>query len=121
MPRPKPRDMDAQGRIRYHTPAAATIRTFAEPLYRFPTSLAQQCFWCLDGLEPGNPCWNIAVRFRVLGPLDVSILERSVNEIVRRHEILRTSFAIVEGSLAQIVHAEGTIIPLPLEDISPLP
>jgi Condensation domain len=119
MPRPKPRDMDAQGRIRSHTPAAATIGTLGEPLYRFPTSLAQQSFWYLDRLEPGNPCWNIAVRFRILGPLDVSILERSVNEIVRRHEILRTSFAIVEGSLAQIVHAEGTI-PLPLEDISHL-
>src|SRR5258708_32802164 len=98
---------------------SASPGSLGEPLYRFPTSLAQQSFWYLDRLEPGNPCWNIAVRFRILGPLDVSNLERSVNEILRRHEILRTSFAIVEGSLAQIVHAEGTI-PLPLDDISHL-
>ena len=119
MPRPKPLDMDVRGRIGSLTPAAETIGTLGEPLYRFPASLAQQSFWYLDRLEPGNPCWNIAVRFRILGALDVSILERSVNKIVRRHEILRTSFAIVDGSLAQIVHSEGTI-PLPLDDLSHL-
>ncbi len=119
MPRPKPTDMDARRKIRSLPPTAESIGTLGEPLYRFPTSLAQQSFWYLDRLEPGNPCWNIAVRFRVLGPLDVSILERSVNEIVRRHEILRTSFGIVDGSLAQIVHAEG-MIPLPLDDLSHL-
>src|SRR5467141_510204 len=99
---------------------SASPGSLGEPLYRFPTSLAQQSFWYLDRLEPGNPCWNIAVRFRIKGPLDVSILERCVNEIVRRHEILRVSFALVDGALAQIVHAEGTIS-LPLDDLSHLP
>jgi hypothetical protein len=93
--------------------------TLGEPLYRFPTSLAQQSFWYLDRLEPGNPCWNIAVRFRIVGALNVDVLERSVNEIVRRHEILRTSFVLMDGALAQIVHAEGTI-PLPVDDLSHL-
>jgi hypothetical protein len=119
MLRPKPRDMDARGKIGSLPPPAESVGSLGEPLYRFPTSLAQQSFWYLDRLEPGNPCWNIAVRFRILGALDVSILERSVNEIVRRHEILRTSFAIADGSLAQIVHAEG-MIPLPLDDLSHL-
>jgi Condensation domain len=113
--------MDARGKIR-PIPSSAEPNTGAlgEPLYRFPTTLAQESFWYLDRLEPGNPCWNIAVRFRITGPLDVSILERCVNEIVRRHEILRVSFALVDGALAQIVHSEGTIS-VPLDDLSHLP
>jgi Condensation domain len=99
--------------------ARVTPGSLDEPLYRFPTCLAQQSFWYLDRLEPGNPCWNIAVRFRILGALDVSLLERSIAEIVRRHDVLRTSFALIDGALAQIVHAEATI-PLPLDNLSSL-
>ena len=94
--------------------------TLGEPLYRFPTTLGQQSFWYLDRFEPGNPCWNIAVRFRIVGALNVDVLERSINEVVRRHEILRTSFALIDGSIAQIVHAEGSI-PLPVDDLSHSP
>jgi hypothetical protein len=88
-------------------------------MYRFPTNLAEQSFWYLDRLEPGNPCWNIAVRFRIIGALDTSILKRSLNEIIRRHEILRTSFELTDDALTQIVHAEGTIS-LPLDDLGDL-
>jgi Condensation domain len=113
--------MDAGDKIRsVASPAAPTVGSLGEPLYRFPTSLAQQSFWYLDRLETGNPCWNIAVRFRIIGSLDLSLLERSLNEIVRRHEILRTSFALIEGALVQIVHVEG-IISLPVDDVSNLP
>jgi hypothetical protein len=112
--------MNARGKTHSVSSSAAPISgALGEPLYRFPTSLAQQSFWYLDRLEPGNPCWNIAVRFRITGALNVSILERSVNEVVRRHEILRTSFALADGALVQIVHAEG-LIPLPLDDLSHL-
>jgi len=97
-------------------PSAGSL---GEPIYRFPTSLAQQSFWYLDRLEPGNPCWNIAVRFRIIGPLVFSLLERSINEIVRRHEILRTTFALIDDALAQIVHADATIS-LPVDDLSHL-
>src|SRR6266849_9599893 len=89
------------------------------PLYRFPTSLAQQSFWYLDRLEPGNPCWNLAVRFRLVGPLGVPLLQRSIAEVGRRHDVLRTSFALIDGALAQIVHSEAAI-PLPLDDLSSL-
>src|ERR1700731_1843038 len=120
MPRPRPLDMDARGKMRsINSLEAPNAGTLGEPLYRFPTSLGQQSFWYLDRLEPGNPCWNIAVRFRFFGTLNVAILERAINEIVRRHEILRTSFALIDGALAQIVHAEGTI-PLPVDDLSHL-
>ncbi|HEY4817347.1 MAG TPA: condensation domain-containing protein [Candidatus Acidoferrum sp.] len=113
--------MNARGKLRTtSSPAATTVGSLGEPLYRFPTSLAQQSFWYLDRLEPGNPCWNIAVRFRMIGPLDLSILERSLNEIIRRHEILRTSFALIEGTLVQIVHAEAMVF-LPVDDLSHRP
>ena len=90
-----------------------------EPLYRFPTNIAQQSFWYLDRLEPGNPCWNIAVRLRITGILNISLLERSINEIVQRHEILRTSFALIDDALVQVVHSDATIL-LPLTDLSHL-
>src|SRR6266478_970060 len=99
--------------------ASASPGSLGEPLYRFPTSIAQQSFWYLDRLAPGNPCWNIAVRFRIAGPLDVSLLKRAVDEVVRRHDVLRTSFALIDGALAQIVHSEA-MIPLPLDDLSDL-
>ena len=99
--------------------ASASPGSLGEPLYRFPTSIAQQSFWYLDRLAPGNSCWNIAVRFRIAGPLDVSLLQRAVDEVVRRHDVLRTSFALIDGALAQIVHSEA-MIPLPLDDLSDL-
>ncbi len=82
----------------------------AEPdkadVFVFPASLAQQRFWTLDQLEPGNSAYNVAVRFRLEGPLRLGILERAVNEIVRRHEILRTTFAEENGEPVQIVTPE---------------
>jgi len=111
--------MDLNGTNRSTLSDFPNLGSLGEPLYRFPTSLAQQSFWYLDRLELGNPCWNIAVRFRIVGPLNVSLLARSIAEIVRRHEVLRTSFALVDGAIAQIVHAEAAI-PLPLEDLSSL-
>jgi len=94
--------------------------SLSDPEYAFPTTTAQQSLWYLDRLRPGDPAWNIAVRFRIVGPLNVSILERSLNEIVRRHEILRTAFSFVDGNPTQIVHAHGSVT-LPVDDLSSLP
>ena len=93
--------------------------SLSDPEYAFPTTIAQQAFWYLDRLTPGDPAWNIAVRFRIDGPLDVSVLERSINEIVRRHEILRTTFSFTDGAPTQIVHSKGSIT-VPLDDLSNL-
>jgi Condensation domain len=90
-----------------------------EPQFRFPTTLAQQALWYLDRLEPGNPAWNIAVRFRVCGALDTGILHRAINEIVRRHDILRTTFSFMDGLPAQVIHLTAHI-PLPMDDLSAL-
>ena len=59
----------------------------ADEVFVFPTTVRQQGFWYLDQLQPGNPAYNIAVRFRLQGCLRVEVLERALNEIVRRHEV----------------------------------
>src|SRR2546421_524453 len=62
----------------------------------FPMSFAQQRLWFLDQLEPGKSVYNVPEAMHLAGPLDVDALKRSINEIVRRHEALRTTFGDVE-------------------------
>ncbi|HEX8846857.1 MAG TPA: condensation domain-containing protein [Pyrinomonadaceae bacterium] len=85
-----------------------------------PLSYAQQRLWFLDQLEPGNSSYNISANLRLNGPLSVSAMERSVGEMVRRHESLRTTFAEVEGQPVQVI-AQPTAVRLPLRDLSHLP
>ena len=68
----------------------------------FPASFAQQRLWFLDELEPGSPTYNIAAALRLRGALDVAALKRSLNEIVRRHEALRTTFSVGDGQAVQV-------------------
>src|SRR5678816_4389663 len=56
-----------------------------------PLSFSQQRLWFLDQLEPGNSVYNIAVPLKLTGRLKVDVLQRSFDEVVRRHEILRTT------------------------------
>ena len=69
-----------------------------------PLSFAQQRLWFLDQYEPDNILYNIAAAIRLNGQLDVTALERSLNEILKRHEALRTTFAVVGECPVQIVH-----------------
>lgn len=69
--------------------------------HALPLSFAQQRFWFLDQLEPGNAAANIFRAFRLTGRLDVTALEQSLTEVVRRHEILRTTFPDVDGQPIQ--------------------
>src|SRR6185312_16194507 len=57
---------------------------------RIPLSYAQQRLWFIDQLEPGSATYNMPFGVRLRGELNVEALRRSVNEIVRRHEVLRT-------------------------------
>ncbi len=66
-----------------------------------PPSFAQERLWFLDQLEPGTFAYNIPTSFRLQGMLDTAVLERSIGEIVRRHEPLRTVFVTVDGSARQ--------------------
>src|ERR671915_2221347 len=64
-------------------------------------SFAQERLWFLDHLEGPNATYNEQAGLRLSGPLDVVALERSLREIVRRHEVLRTTFPTVEGVAVQ--------------------
>ena len=72
-------------------------------LVQFPLSFAQQRLWFLNELEPLNAAFNVIDINRVSGAFDVSVLEKCLNEIVRRHEILRTTFTVVDGEPFQRV------------------
>jgi non-ribosomal peptide synthetase component F/thioesterase domain-containing protein len=75
----------------------------AEEVYALPPSLGQERFWGLDRLKPGNPTWAVPVRFRLQGALNVEFVRRAFNEIVQRHEALRTAFSVVDGQLVQVI------------------
>jgi amino acid adenylation domain-containing protein len=74
-----------------------------------PLSFSQQRLWFMDLLEPGNPLYNIPQIYRMQGELQPKALEDAINEIVRRHETLRTTFHSLNGEPVQIVAAESRI------------
>lgn len=91
-----------------------------EDVFIFPATVAQHRFWLLDQLQPGNPALNVPLAARLTGRLDEELIERTINEIVKRHEILRTSFQLREGELAQIVSNAKEIL-LARFDITQVP
>ena len=81
-------------------------------------SFAQQRLWFVDQLEPG-PAYNIPFALRLRGALDVRVLARTLDEVARRHETLRTVFPVVDGEPVQQVMPPAPRI-LPLVDLSAL-
>src|SRR5271170_6887123 len=79
-----------------------------EEVFVFPVTVAQRRFWMLDQLKPGNPALNFPLSARLEGRVDRAGLERTINKIIRRHEILRTTFCTVEGEVVQVIHPELT-------------
>ncbi len=101
--------------------AAGRIPRLPRDRRRFPASASQLREWVLDRLQPGTGAYNVPGGGRVLGPADLAVLERSIQEIVRRHESLRTTFtAGTEGEPVQVVAPELRI-PVPVIDLSTLP
>ena len=85
-----------------------------------PLSFAQQRLWFLDQLEPHCTTYNLSIATRFSGTLNIMALEKSLNEIVRRHEILRTIFPSANGQPLQVIIPE-TIVTLPVVDLSHTP
>ncbi|PPT09099.1 Malonyl CoA-acyl carrier protein transacylase [Geitlerinema sp. FC II] len=69
-----------------------------------PLSLMQEQLWFLDRLVPNNPFYNVPEAFRLDGSLEVTVLERCLQELVDRHEALRTTFSLVDGKPVQVIH-----------------
>jgi acyl carrier protein len=82
-----------------------------------PLSFAQQRLWFLHQLEPESSFYNMSAAMNLTGQLDITALERTLGEIVRRHEVLRTSFPEVEGHPIQVI-APSVNFNLPLIDLS---
>ena len=85
-----------------------------------PVSFAQQRLWFLHELTPESTAYQLHLSLRINGPLETHVLERVFTEIVRRHEILRTTFASVDGKLSQVI-AEPVLFKLAYTDLSTLP
>ncbi len=85
-----------------------------------PLSFAQQRLWFIDRLEPGSSVYNFPAAVRLTGPLNLAALSRSLDEIIRRHEALRTTFAIADGRPVQLI-APTLKLTLPLVDLQMLP
>ena len=85
-----------------------------------PLSLDQERLWFIYQLDPTSPAYNINITLRLNGALDFATLNQALNEIVRRHDVLRTYFVQENGNLAQVVVPLLTVT-LPVVDLSHLP
>jgi amino acid adenylation domain-containing protein len=84
-----------------------------------PLSFAQQRLWFLDQVTPGSFAFNIGEAMRLEGELNVTALELTLNEVTRRHEVLRTTFHSVNGQARQVI-APALKVDLPVVDLTKL-
>ncbi|WP_442941022.1 amino acid adenylation domain-containing protein [Nostoc sp.] len=86
-----------------------------------PLSYAQQRLWFLDQLEPNSPLYNIPFALRLVGNLNRVALEQSFQEIIHRHEALRTNFITVDGQPIQIIQTQPnwTVSVVECKDLPP--
>ncbi|MDZ7960513.1 MAG: amino acid adenylation domain-containing protein [Aulosira sp. DedQUE10] len=92
----------------------------SDEVFVFPASFAQQRLWFLDQLNPGNTIYNIPTAIRLTGSLNLVALEQTFNEIVRRHEVLRTTLTVLDGQPLQVISPSLTI-PLNVLELQHLP
>lgn len=73
-----------------------------------PLSFSQQRLWFIDQLYHGSSFYNIPIAFHIQGNLNIAALEQSLNEIIKRHEVLRTTFRLVNGEAVQEIALQST-------------
>jgi len=78
-----------------------------QDVYTFPLSSAQQMLWLAAQMGADGPVYHVPSGYRLRGPLDARLLARALEQLVARHEVLRTTFAVVDGEPAQVVHPEA--------------
>ncbi len=76
---------------------------------QLPLSWAQERLWFLNQLEGSSATYNMPGAIRITGNLDINALQQALSEIVRRHEILRTSFPTVDGTPIQVIDPQATL------------
>jgi amino acid adenylation domain-containing protein len=81
-----------------------------------PLSFAQQRLWFINQLNPNSPTYNIPIVISFKGCLNLAVLKDSFNEIIRRHEVLRTNFTVVDGQPVQVIN-QALTLSLTVEDL----
>ncbi|HVA06934.1 MAG TPA: condensation domain-containing protein, partial [Acidimicrobiales bacterium] len=94
-----------------HDPGRVQVVAYGGPgsdedgeLLVFPASYAQERMWVLEQLEPGRALYNVPVARRIVGEVDIEALQAALNNLVARHEVLRTSLTDIDGIVTQVVH-----------------
>jgi len=82
-------------------------------------SFAQQRVWFLNQLQPELPLYNLAQAIHLCGPIQVGMLEKAFREVVRRHDVLRTTYVLKGGHPVQTISRNGSFS-LPVTDLSKL-
>jgi amino acid adenylation domain-containing protein len=108
-----------RGEVKPQPTAARTIAPLP-PDAIHQLSFAQERLWFLDQLNPNSAVYNVPLAVKLSGAIDANALERSVNEIIRRHEALRTTFTTVDGQPAPASRSELTV-GLRVIDLASLP
>lgn len=85
-----------------------------------PLSFSQQRLWFLDQLSPADPTYNIPYAMTIEGDLDVEGLQKALNTVVTRHEVLRTTFKNVEGT-PKVILSDSCCVPLKKVDLTIFP
>ncbi len=98
----------------------STALTRAERSGRIPQTHAQQGLWLIDHFDPGHVAYNIPAGFLLDVPIDLAALQSTVDQLLSRHEILRTSFYEEDGELFQAI-APSVPAPVAFTDLSTLP
>ncbi|WP_152614314.1 condensation domain-containing protein, partial [Bacillus subtilis] len=105
--------------IKHHRIKRRRIRYGSSRKETYEASHSQKRLWLMDQLINRKEVYNIASSININGALDVEMLERSLNEIVKRHEILRTYFEMIDGELNQVIKSDQPLN-LQVQDLSHL-
>ncbi|ARV58876.1 hypothetical protein BZZ01_09735 [Nostocales cyanobacterium HT-58-2] len=85
-----------------------------------PLSFVQEEFWLVEQITPGESAFRVNIAIHLKGKLKVALLKHSLNQVVQRHEALRTTFTNVNGQLVQVIRFK-LLLPLPVVDLCELP
>ncbi|MEL7244118.1 MAG: condensation domain-containing protein, partial [Cyanobacteria bacterium J06573_2] len=99
---------------------AKLLQEKANKPQNFPLSFAQKRLWFLDKLQPESSAYNIPAALRLNGSLNIIALQKSLNQIIQRHEVLRSSFTVIKDEPIQQVFPKLQLN-LPLIDLQALP
>jgi thioesterase domain-containing protein len=91
-----------------------------DEVYVMPATQGQIRFWSLDQMHPGNPALNMPLMWQCRGELNVRLLAMAFTKAVSRHEMLRTTFAMADGKLSQIIGPPYSVA-LPVTDLQDVP